>query len=1096
MRRIFTLLAVLALTSSAFALSFSKDGLRYTTFGTDSVLVNGLDDWQYSGAVVIPNNVYYDGKAYKVAELGRRAFKKTNISSLEVKAQLDEIPYEAFYQCTSLATVTISGAVKTIDYYAFQDCTSLTKVSIANGLETIGNFAFYGCTSLTTFNIPETIRMVDTDAFANTAWWNSQPDGLVYKDKVLFGYKGSRPEGHLAIAPGTRVVCPEAFRGSYNLTSVHFPSSVVGIGQWLFGGCNNLKSITIDSANPVYDSRYGCNAIIETATNTLLEGCQTTVIPDGIVAIGPKAFRWCWTLERLTIPSSVTKIGGSAFLQTGLDSLFIPRSVTSIQSQAFEYNYNLKSLVVEEGNPVYDSRQGCNAIIETARDSLIVGCKATVIPDGIVAIGPRAFHGISLYDTPLVIPSSVRYIGGSLFWEGYASEIRMLGEEPFRVYSLLEDWNIGECTLYVPMGCKERYEQTEGWSKNFPTIKEMAMDDDYFFDLQPDGTLAVSVNPATKKTTFDIPATKAWGSQERTVATVSSRAFYNRATMTAVTIPASVDSIGSQAFYGCNALRRIAVDPANKTLDSREQCNAIVVTASDSLIVGCPATVFTSTIRHIGDRAFYGCVGLAKAELFSSVQTIGSEAFYGCTNLATLGLSYGIRSIGNSAFSGCEALGEVVLPATVETIGNYAFQGCSRLKSLTIPIATTTIGTDVVRGCTSLSQLDVAEGNAVYDSRYGCNAIVETATDRLIAGCATTEVPATVRHIGPNALRGCQGLGSIALPPSVESIGSYAFSASGLKTIALAEGLDSIAHDAFTNCDGIEAVVIPSTTTFIGNYAFESCDSLMEVVSLVADTATCRVMKWVFSGLDLKERVLKVPAGSEGMYRRATVWKEFGTIVGIDPSLYAPAVVRAQSREREYGEANPAWEYTVEGGTLGGTPTIECEATAASGVGTYAITLQRGTVQNVNVAYLNGQLTVTKAPLTISVASAEREQGQANAPFELTFEGWKLDDDESVLAQQPVVTCVDADGKAVDDSTPAGDYVIAIGAAEADNYAIVYRNGILTIKEPSGIAHVAAATQPADIFTTSGVLVRSQATTTAGLPAGVYIVGGRKVVVK
>ncbi len=202
-----------------------------------------------------------------------------------------------------------------------------------------------------------------------------------------------------------------------------------------------------------------------------------------------------------------------------------------------------------------------------------------------------------------------------------------------------------------------------------------------------------------------------------------------------------------------------------------------------------------------------------------------------------------------------------------------------------------------------------------------------------------------------------------------------------------------------------------------------------------------------------------------------------------------PVTVTAKSYSREYGEENPTFEFTSEGATLTGTPEITCEATATSPVGTYSIMIKKGTVTNYNDTYVNGTLTITKAPLTVQVENVTREQYVENPEFVITYTGWKLDEDESVLTKKPIVTT-----SATKDS-PVGEYDIVVSGGEAKNYDLKYQNGVLTIIESTGIATI-SVTNPVDVYNVQGRMVRSKATTLEGLPNGVYIINGKKVVLK
>ena len=199
--------------------------------------------------------------------------------------------------------------------------------------------------------------------------------------------------------------------------------------------------------------------------------------------------------------------------------------------------------------------------------------------------------------------------------------------------------------------------------------------------------------------------------------------------------------------------------------------------------------------------------------------------------------------------------------------------------------------------------------------------------------------------------------------------------------------------------------------------------------------------------------------------------------------------ITAKSDFREYGEANPTFEYTVEGAELDGTPEITCEATVTSPVGTYDISVKQGTIKNYNVTYVVGTLTITKAPLAVKVDNATREQGKVNPAFAIRYSGWKNGEDESVLTIKPIATT-----EATVDS-PAGEYTIIVSGGEAQNYDLSYANGILTVTEASGIMSISVE-HPVDVYDLQGSKVRSRATTLKGLAKGVYIVNGSKVIVK
>jgi len=158
-----------------------------------------------------------------------------------------------------------------------------------------------------------------------------------------------------------------------------------------------------------------------------------------------------------------------------------------------------------------------------------------------------------------------------------------------------------------------------------------------------------------------------------------------------------------------------------------------------------------------------------------------------------------------------------------------------------------------------------------------------------------------------------------------------------------------------------------------------------------------------------------------------------------------PVTVTAKSYTRKYGEANPAFEYTVEGAALDGTPEIICEATATSPVGEYPIVIRKGSVKNYNDTYVNGTLTITKAPLTIAAGTYTKKQGDPLPEFTLTFDGFRNNETKDVLTKQPVVACE------ADEATAPGEYAVKVSGAEAVNYDISYTDGKLIITEADAI---------------------------------------------
>lgn len=201
-------------------------------------------------------------------------------------------------------------------------------------------------------------------------------------------------------------------------------------------------------------------------------------------------------------------------------------------------------------------------------------------------------------------------------------------------------------------------------------------------------------------------------------------------------------------------------------------------------------------------------------------------------------------------------------------------------------------------------------------------------------------------------------------------------------------------------------------------------------------------------------------------------------------------VVVAADAVMVYGDEVPQLTYTVTGGELQGEPVLTCEATSLSQAGTYDIVVAQGTLSYPNLKLVNGMLTIQKAPLIAAVGNYTREEGEENPEFEIVYEGFRNGDTPAVFITAPVATT-----EATIDST-IGDYPIVISGGEAQSYEFTYVDGRLTVSGRSALQAVVVFAQPADVYSLTGRLVRSQVLSTAGLPRGVYVVNGRKLVVK
>ena len=280
--------------------------------------------------------------------------------------------------------------------------------------------------------------------------------------------------------------------------------------------------------------------------------------------------------------------------------------------------------------------------------------------------------------------------------------------------------------------------------------------------------------------------------------------------------------------------------------DSLENFTGATAVTSHEFADGVGTVQFEGTVTAIADNTFYydsnaksKMTGIAIPE---SVERIGDRAFSNCSALSSVtfpGTSH-LTTICGSAFAFCEALTSLSLPESLTTLGSlktdpyeYEDGACfwfSGLQSFTLPKNVSTIyGGGHLAGC-PITSLTVAAGNAKYDSRGNCNAVIETAEDELVLGCAISTVPDGIKIIGYEAFWAETQEFSITLPESVWYISNRAFHlATGLKSINFPEKLNYIGDEAFVNCILLTSLTLPDETEHIGGMAFEGCEGLQTV---------------------------------------------------------------------------------------------------------------------------------------------------------------------------------------------------------------------------------------------------------------------------
>ena len=305
------------------------------------------------------------------------------------------------------------------------------------------------------------------------------------------------------------------------------------------------------------------------------------------------------------------------------------------------------------------------------------------------------------------------------------------------------------------------------------------------------------------------------------VTTIERFAFAGCISLKSVLIPTSVKKIGLEAFEGCCGIENLKVDSKNMFYDSRDNCNAIVETRLNRIVVGCQNTIIPNGIWEIGDYSFNGCKHLKSIIIPPSVYYIGWWAFYGCEGLSSV------------TFQG-------------DMTGKVGFQKCNQLKSIVFPFGVTDVQLD---NCNSLEYITLPS-TLEKISVSNCQNLIEI------------EIPDRTTNI---SIDKCKKIKSVKLP--YNSIHGY---------IGLV--------GTFNECDNLEVAYIPSSVKEIGN-SYQNCPALLDVYCFSIIPPKIASYDKTFDGSDIKYTTLHVPAQSVEQYSNATKWNEFGKIVGFEPQI-------------------------------------------------------------------------------------------------------------------------------------------------------------------------------------------------------------------
>ena len=629
----------------------------------------------------------------------------------------------------------------------FNYTNNIRSVEIGEGITSIGSCAFYKCVNLASAVIPEGVTTLGDSAFS---------------------------------------CCP-------SLKEIYIPSTVEKIGTRTFSWFVGLEKITVSENNPVFHSDGNC--IIETATKTLLTGCNTSVIPtDGsVTAIGDDAFSGCNGLSSIVIPDCITSIGECPFVfcNSNLTVIFPTGSASYIHD--VKYNRNN------------------NCFIDTTTKKLIAICENSVIPTNgsVTSIGERALSYVP--ELPSInIPSAIAQIDAGAFSGSSFEKVFFLSSDV-----IIDDGaDIPASTvIYGDAGSTaESYAQAHG--NTFAKVLYSGSANTIEWRIYDNRVMLLSGTGSTGKYNN---SKRPWAEYEDSFSDVvvgegitelGDRTFYAyKKVLTSITLPNTLEYIGASVFTDCTALTEIKL-PNN-------------------------------SLRSLGNSAFGGCKGIKHFHIPGTVWSM-HNSFAGCT---------GIESITVDWMSTYYRTEDGILYNLDKSAIIFVYS----LDSTTLTISKTvrSIQSSALDTCTEIERFECEEGSIYYTAADG---VLYANTDqgkslvmapKKLAGKLV--VPDDVTIVRQNAFNSCTLLTEVQLPASLTKIDGATFRfCSSLAKINIPESVTYIGQRAFEGCSSLpEVLTIPKSVKYIGEYAFNGCTSL-KFIYIEPDSVEIASAKIVF----------------------------------------------------------------------------------------------------------------------------------------------------------------------------------------------------------------------------------------------------------
>lgn len=820
-----------------------------------SIYANALKDKKTITSIFIPKTVRSIGnnafeccfglrtvtleEGSQLTSIGSGAFASCfMLEEMFVPRGVTSIGDSAFYSCINMTSIDFEEgcAVRTIGLRCFYDCYALESVTLPNTITSIGKGAFCYCTSMESINIPTSLTQIETYCFnycyklKNVIWDDSS-------SCTVIGYtNGSGGTGR-------------AFKECTSLESIYIPASVRyfhdgSYGNGTFQDCTSLKNVTFSPNSRLYDlgayTFHGCTALehidLPSTLNTLrsctFENCsalKSISLPDGVKTIGSYAFSGCTMLKEISFSNTLKEIGGSAFDGCrSLTEFVVPATVTTIGGFAFSGCSGITSFVFEEGTQIktigswnFYSIKVPSIIIPasvTSTDSIFSSFStyyeiinlssvssetlgattsnvkinlSTSLEDrgvvaedenGLVTItydGVKSVVGYNGESTTVTIPNDVNKVysfkgTGVVKKLIIPSTLQWISSDAYGLNTIIEIINLSSLSVSS---------STARVTNNIEDVGTYSTNEDGFEFYSYDGKVYLSGYNGVEDT-ITIPSN---------VTDIMASAFRENKTIKSVTIPSTVESIGTYAFYYTTLEEVIFEENTNITTLS-DYCFA----SNRSLKV-----VDLSNLKElitIGSNAFYSLTSLERIVFGADtkIENINYRAFSE-SYIKSLTIPKSVKTLGSELF-GSSLTNVVFEEGSALTSISGSFNRCSKLTSISLPNSLTSIGGASFSGCTGLKSI---------------------------------QIPNSVTQISDSAFSGCTNLETVTLPTSLQSIGYRTFyNCKNLEQIDLPGGLKTINSEAFRGCSFLKSITIPSTVTNIYSDAFKDCTSLFEVYNL------------------------------------------------------------------------------------------------------------------------------------------------------------------------------------------------------------------------------------------------------------------------